>query len=711
MGVRLVINGKSQNEGGGGTYNHYDLRYREAPDQHPIEAITGLEEALLNLVREDEHLEQEVLLLQNEYNSLPHIYKNTKTITFTRNLITKDIQADVRIVNSKENAIEIRNGGLFVDRYFDLEIENTPTVHLYFEGKGDTLKEMYESGNVFSHCRTSWNNIYSATEADAWYFNDTLQSFVQPLNTEYLTGFISNVMYRTYTHKAVLRSSDADDDVNGLIIAYTLDNEGKPHTLSCVVERGPDFTWHYALIYDFGLPDETVLFTAGNTSLGSGTLANTSGWSNSYITMEVEKQGTIVTCAVSQWNSDTINPATTITIDLNDYEWGQLFAEHVRYGYCNWSQANSYFTDIVFQGKGPLQASVILSRDTDNNIEIRQDGLWCKGGSDVSAASSILEVQQEAHGLIVGDLVYCDSDGIYRKSIAEDSVKIETIGIVTEVIDEDNFIITISGQFETDLFDAYTDGTVLYLSETTAGTFTDDPSRIFKPIAIKIDGSIIINIQRANHYKDISEGASSGSQQDSEVEYYTYEEMWQIIDEIWQEEDMESAQNYNMLDYATAPVGTVISVMSNSAPTGYLICDGTEYNIVDYPILAAHFEAEFGLKNKFGGDGVITFAVPDARERYFKGSDTSGTYTEAGLPNITGNIGSINAGQNWNEWVSRNTNGAFSPISVRNIVGIAGGSTDNIYRATFNASRSSAIYGRSNTVTPKNISVLYCIKY
>ena len=38
------------------------------------------------------------------------------------------------------------------------------------------------------------------------------------------------------------------------------------------------------------------------------------------------------------------------------------------------------------------------------------------------------------------------------------------------------------------------------------------------------------------------------------------------------------------------PVGSIISVMGNNAPLHYLICDGSEYNIEEYPELAKYFE-------------------------------------------------------------------------------------------------------------------------
>lgn len=59
------------------------------------------------------------------------------------------------------------------------------------------------------------------------------------------------------------------------------------------------------------------------------------------------------------------------------------------------------------------------------------------------------------------------------------------------------------------------------------------------------------------------------------------------------------------------PVGTLISKTGTLTPPHYLQCDGTIYNILDYPDLAQHFKDEYGCVNAFGGDGVTTFAVPD----------------------------------------------------------------------------------------------------
>lgn len=68
------------------------------------------------------------------------------------------------------------------------------------------------------------------------------------------------------------------------------------------------------------------------------------------------------------------------------------------------------------------------------------------------------------------------------------------------------------------------------------------------------------------------------------------------------------------------PTGTVISYMGNNVPAGYLSCNGKNYNIEEYKQLAEQIKSEFGSYNYFGGDGTTTFAVPDLRGEFLRGT-------------------------------------------------------------------------------------------
>lgn len=86
------------------------------------------------------------------------------------------------------------------------------------------------------------------------------------------------------------------------------------------------------------------------------------------------------------------------------------------------------------------------------------------------------------------------------------------------------------------------------------------------------------------------------------------------------------------------PVGTVISFLGTSAPQGYLVCDGAEYEISAYPALAEFFLQQFGASNHFGGDGTATFAVPDMRNLFLRG------YRGAAEEKLSGEIGAKQSG-------------------------------------------------------------------
>lgn len=92
------------------------------------------------------------------------------------------------------------------------------------------------------------------------------------------------------------------------------------------------------------------------------------------------------------------------------------------------------------------------------------------------------------------------------------------------------------------------------------------------------------------------------------------------------------------------PTGGLIpyAVPGNSPPPGFLLCDGSTYNVGAYPALAAL------LTSTYGGDGVSTFAVPDLRGRVPAGLDDMGgiaanrlTATVGMTATAIGNVGGL----------------------------------------------------------------------
>lgn len=146
------------------------------------------------------------------------------------------------------------------------------------------------------------------------------------------------------------------------------------------------------------------------------------------------------------------------------------------------------------------------------------------------------------------------------------------------------------------------------------------------------------------------------------------------------------------------PVATLIPSFAASIP-GYLLCNGAEVSRTTYKALFAIIGTTFGA-----GDGSTSFNLPDFRKKTFWGADGNlMTVISAGLPNITG---TITGGGNMAFYSG---SGAFALTGSR--TWWASGDQHQNGDMSFNASRSSSIYGASTTVQPPAIGVNIFIKY
>lgn len=166
------------------------------------------------------------------------------------------------------------------------------------------------------------------------------------------------------------------------------------------------------------------------------------------------------------------------------------------------------------------------------------------------------------------------------------------------------------------------------------------------------------------------------------------------------------------------PVGTVISyIVSKTPPKGYLACDGKSYNISDYPKLAETIKNGLGTYHYFGGDGTKTFAVPDLRGEFLRGTGSNSHESMNGIKEGDGakvgehqsatiNIGAFAGSGNTITLKSANGNripkGEDRSLSKTELIWLANGSSWDY--------KNSAL-PMEYTSRPTNTSVLYCIKY
>lgn len=145
------------------------------------------------------------------------------------------------------------------------------------------------------------------------------------------------------------------------------------------------------------------------------------------------------------------------------------------------------------------------------------------------------------------------------------------------------------------------------------------------------------------------------------------------------------------------PVGTIIAVAYTGVPEGYMHCNGAAVSRTTYANLFSKIGTIYGA-----GDGSTTFNLPNTVARFLEGGAGAGTYYEAGLPNITGNISAFKA----------SISGAFVGSNNTNRYDGWNDNEDEYAVSTsFDASRSNSIYGASTTVQPPAMTVIYCIKY
>jgi len=157
---------------------------------------------------------------------------------------------------------------------------------------------------------------------------------------------------------------------------------------------------------------------------------------------------------------------------------------------------------------------------------------------------------------------------------------------------------------------------------------------------------------------------------------------------------------------AAVPIGTMLPYAGGEVPEGFLLCNGASLSRTEYPELFA------AIGDRWGSDSSSTFKLPDTHHRFFEGTTVLseiGQYVQAGLPNILGTVSGIKFKK------AAPSTGCFSQDGEDFNTGI---STDNPNpaqsyawsRPDFIASRSSPIYGLSETVQTASIRTLCLVR-
>jgi len=134
-----------------------------------------------------------------------------------------------------------------------------------------------------------------------------------------------------------------------------------------------------------------------------------------------------------------------------------------------------------------------------------------------------------------------------------------------------------------------------------------------------------------------------------------------------------------------------------SVPDGWLLCNGAAVSRSTYAALFAVIGTKHG-----SGDGSTTFNLPNLANRFVEGTTSIGsvgTFKSAGLPNITGKmIGRVGHPDSGSVYLTTEWTATFN-------------GSDSNPRLAIDASRETAIFGRSSSVQPPSMALLACIKF
>ena len=180
------------------------------------------------------------------------------------------------------------------------------------------------------------------------------------------------------------------------------------------------------------------------------------------------------------------------------------------------------------------------------------------------------------------------------------------------------------------------------------------------------------------------------------------------------------------------PVGSVISYAGTTIPQGWLLCDGSAIDRINYSDLFNAIGTSWGI-----GDGSATFNLPDLRGQFLRGVDTA--YINPGSPlndpdhssrvasNTGGNVGNNVGSVQVDAFKAHNHNDVTDPANGRTFQGVyahfSDGSTyygsgsmavanlDGGLPYVYNLSNSALANRGGNETRPKNAYVYYIIKY
>ncbi len=222
-----------------------------------------------------------------------------------------------------------------------------------------TPEQVFNSWDRFTTNDYFVGGVGATGDAASWQWNSTLGAAVQSVNSATWNGFISPDLVDSYELDVVIKSDNADDDTNGIILAFNRENNIN-HRLILALNQGGNAP---AASHSIGLYSTSTQHLVLNDFAGrksNAAFPTDGGWRGKFSRVKVTRSGNYFKVLASQWNSLVLDPASLMELTLDDTALQAQFKGPKAWGFINYSQSQSYFTLRSYKG-GPLKDVVVVA--------------------------------------------------------------------------------------------------------------------------------------------------------------------------------------------------------------------------------------------------------------------------------------------------------------------------------------------------------------
>lgn len=226
-----------------------------------------------------------------------------------------------------------------------------------------SMQEVFNTWTRFSHRSPSYSNEETPSEMLAWQYDAANDLIRCTVNSGSTIGFISPQNVKNFDLDVTMGSTDADDDLIGLIACAGYVNTANGNELRKLdYYRSPGGAGSTGgSRYNAGYPGGAIIanrstaFKWGNGNYGATaaaagfnsntTVADKTGWKYfpNGTRIRIERRGNIINMKASDLDSPDLLPASEIIIDLSTDARFSSFMGGARYGFICGSQLDSYW--------------------------------------------------------------------------------------------------------------------------------------------------------------------------------------------------------------------------------------------------------------------------------------------------------------------------------------------------------------------------------